>query len=406
MEKQYSKIVIKDYNGDLSQRWYIYFKFEDPDSGKMRAFKFYVSQKYKTRTSRYNEAAKLRDKYKEKLQKGWTPFSQSGGEYTTLINAIQYYLELKKPPVLRLRTYNSYKSHISFLSDYLTNKKMECKYVRDFCKFDAQKFMQETRIKHKHSNRTHNNLLTTMRGLWTFFVKYEYCYKNVFSFIDTLMEEEPAISPFTDAELEIINQTLPNHNENLWLVAQMIFYCFLRPQEIVRLKFQDINIDQGFITTAGINSKSKRTQTIVIPLPLLEYLKTLNFYKYPENWFIISKNLKPGPVEIKITRINEAWVIYREKFGLGTKKLYWLKHTGNGKAADSNMNIRDIQTHNRHSSLEYTQKYILKLRPGAKNIADSFPNFDPNLNEKKEKKLDVENLIQLLSKELTKNQST
>ena len=69
MEKQFSKIVIKDYNGNLSQRWYIYFKFEDPDSGKMRPFKFYISQKYKTRTSRYNEAAKIRDTYKEKITK-------------------------------------------------------------------------------------------------------------------------------------------------------------------------------------------------------------------------------------------------------------------------------------------------------------------------------------------------
>lgn len=407
MEKQFSNVVINDYSGDLSKRWYIYFSFQDPDTGKMKPFKFYISQKYKTRTSRYNEAAKLRDKYREKLKSGWTPYSNSGGEYTTLINAINYYLELRKPPVTRLRTYNTYRSHINFLISYLNKNESRNKYVYEFSKFDAQNFMQQTRIKQKHSNRTHNNLLTTMRALWTFFVKYEYCVKNIFLFVDTLMEEEPAIFPYTDDELSLITKTLPNHNKELWFIAQLIFYCFLRPQEIVRLKFENINIIGGFIITPGINSKGKKSNVIIIPLPFLNYLKTLELEIYPSDWFIFSKKLMPGPIEIKITRIDEAWVIYRDKFNLGNKKIYWLKHTGNGKAIDSEMNIRDIQTHNRHSSLEYTQKYILKLRPGAKNIAESFPEMNPSLNIKKDtSEVDIEKLIQLLSTKLSNNQST
>ena len=408
METQYSKVVINDYKGDLSQRWYVYFSFQDPDSGKMKPFKFFISQKFKTRTSRFNEAARMRDEYKDKLKTGWTPFAKSGGEYTTLKKAIEHYLEVKSPPVLRKRTYDTYKSHLSFLQDYTSKVGLDLRYVNDFSKFDAEKFMQKTRINKKHSNRSHNNVLTTMRTVWTFFVKYEYCNRNVFQFVDTLMEEEPSIIPYTAAELSIISNNLPKYNERLWIIAQLIFYCFMRPQEIVRLKFENFNLIGGFVITPGGSSKNKKSEVIVIPIPLLNFLKTVDFESYQHNWYVFSKKLNPGPVEIAITRIDEAWMKFRDSVGgLGNKKIYWLKHTGNGIAADSGINIRDIQTHNRHSSLEYTQRYIMKLRPGSKKIAEQFQNMNPKLREpiQDAPDLNMENLIALLSKELIKNQS-
>lgn len=410
MENTYSKVVINDYNGDLSQRWYVYFSFQDPDNGKMKPFKYFISQRFKTRTARFNDAARLRDYYREKLKTGWTPFSKSGGEYTTLANAVSFYLENRKPPVMRPRTYNSYKSHLSFFTKYLIKNKVNLKYVNEFSKFDAQKFMYDTRIAHKHSNRTHNNLLTTMRTMWNFFIKMDYCTKNIFLYVDALMEEQPSIIPFTLNELSIISNTLPSYNVELWEIAQLIFYCFLRCQEIVRLKFENFDLDRGLIFTDGVSTKNKESKAVVIPTQFLKNINVEKFNSFPKEWYVYSKKLKPGTDQISIARIDELWMKYRDKHGLGKKHIYWLKHTGNGEAIDSGINIRDIQEHNRHSSLEYTQKYAIRLRPSTK-IAEQFPNLDPKLRTTPiiadgDQELNIENLISLLSKQLKQGQES
>lgn len=402
MEKTYSKVVINDYKGDLSQRWYIYFSFPDPDSGKMKPHKIFISQKFKTRTSRYNETSRVRDLYREKLKSGWTPYSNSGGEYTTLIHAIEFYLENKLPPVMRIRTYNSYKSHLKYLIIYIKKNNLHLKFVNDFSKIDAKNFMYKTRIDNKHANRTHNNILTTMRTMWNFFIKNDFCIKNVFLCVDPLMEAQPPIIPYTYDELSLISNTLKKFDESLWMISQMIYYCFLRPQEIVRLRFSNIDIDRGLIFTSGYATKNKNSEAIVIPTQFINSIDKEFFKSYPMDWYIFSRKLKPGTKEISIARIDESWMKYRNTHGLGNKKIYWLKHTGNGEAIDSGINIRDIQNHNRHSSLEYTQKYAIRLRPSRK-IASQFPNMDPKLRgvKKEDKEVNIEALIALLSKELS-----
>lgn len=403
MEKTYSKVIINDYSGDLSRRWYIYFSFPDPDNGKMKPFKFFISQKFKTRTSRFNEAARMRDEYREKLKTGWTPFSKSGGEYTTLTKAVEFYLENKKPPVLRPRTYSSYKSHLGLFNGFMVKNKIQLEYVNRFSKFDAQKFMHDTRIKNKHSNRTHNNLLTTMRTMWNFFVKMDYCTKNIFLFVEPLMEEQPSIIPYTREELLLISNTLPSYNPELWEIAQLIFYCFLRCQEIVRLKFENFDLDRGLIFTDGASTKNKESNAIVIPTPFLTTINVEKFKSNPKQWFVFSKKLKPGPDQISIARIDELWVEYRSKHGLGPKHIYWLKHTGNCEAIASGINLRDIQAQNRHSSLEYTQRYAIRLRPNTR-IAGQFPNMNPALRMATDRteldNIDIKKLIVLLSKHL------
>jgi len=153
------------------------------------------------------------------------------------------------------------------------------------------------------------------------------------------------------------------------VISQLIFYCFLRPAEIVRLQFRDILWDHDLIVMPGTKTKNKKSQVVILPVHLKMNLKDWD-RNYPDNYYLFSTRLKPGTKEIAPTRIAGAWRRYADKFGID-KRIYDFKHTGNGFAFDQGFNTRDIQLQNRHHSLDETQNYLNRFRRIA---SDKFKN--------------------------------
>ncbi|WP_372756366.1 hypothetical protein [Mariniflexile sp.] len=53
---KFSEPKIYDADGDLSKRWYVYFSFQDPKTGKLKRMKniYGKTNRYKTKESRIN----------------------------------------------------------------------------------------------------------------------------------------------------------------------------------------------------------------------------------------------------------------------------------------------------------------------------------------------------------------
>jgi integrase len=370
---------LHDAGGDLTKRWYVYFSFRSPETGKYQLFQKWIPQKILTNSGRRDKAHSMIRSINQKLRQGYNPFAHVERKYSTVSKAIDYFLSIKETSC-RKRTQHTYSSMVSVFKDWLESKKLQNLPIDDFNYYHAQEFMDYTKSKLKNSNRTYNNRLTAMRTIFKMLVKREWILIDPFAKIDTLPEEAPEIIAFSIDELGIMQKFLPSWNYDLYVCACLIFYCFIRPQEIVRLRVSNIHLKNRSIVIPGHASKNKKQEVVHIPDPLMPVLINLNM-NFPGDYFLFAKNQKRGPKEYAPTRIAEAWRKFAEHHGL-RKNIYSLKHTGVGLAIENGINIRDLQLQLRHSNLEMTQIYLDKFnsRPSGK-LSTNFPDLSQLTNK-------------------------
>lgn len=374
MDTLYKSAKLCDCNNDLNRRWYVYYSFKSPESGKPERFRVYIPSSIKTKSGRRDHAHTLIKQLNQKLAEGWNPYAFRDRKSENILLAVDAMIRLKLSAT-RKRTSYTYRNHVKKFKDWLLAKKYGSMHVSDFNKQLAQDYLDHLKIASAYKNRTFNNHLMSLKAVFRMLVEREYCLANPFLSMKPMPVDEPEIIAFTDEDLQLVATTLPKQNARLWLVAQLIYYCFLRPQEIVRLRFSDINYAQQQINIAGTRSKNGRTQCIDIPDPL--YHELLALRDGQPDMLIFSTGLLPGNTEIAQPRIDEAWAVYRDMVGLSPEKtIYAFKHTGVGKLMDAGVDARSIQLQVRHSSLEETQKYLdrFRRRPN-QTLRSNFPKL-------------------------------
>jgi integrase len=362
-----------DAGGDLAQRWFIFYYFRSPETGKFCRFRISISTTIITSTARRDKAHAMIKSINKKLLQGYNPYVHLDKKYKLLSAGLTYVLTLKET-TCRIRSYHTYCSFVKQFNEWLVLKKMSSISVDDFNYYHAQEFMDYTKSKLKNSNRTYNHRATGMKSMFKMLLKREWVLVNPFENIERLPEEDSEIEAFTVDELMIMQQHLPAWNYDLYVCACLVFYCFIRPAEIVRLKVSNIYLVNRVIVIPGYVSKNKKQEVVHIPDALMPVLLKMNL-NFPGDYFIFAKNQQRGPKEYAPTRIAEAWRKFADNHGIG-KNIYSLKHTGVGLAIENGINIRDLQLQLRHSNLEMTQIYLDKFnsRPSGK-LSTNFPDL-------------------------------
>ena len=205
-------------------------------------------------------------------------------------------------------------------------------------------------------------------------VKREWIMTNPFDKIERLQVEEPEIVSFSIDDLANMQRNLPGYDYDLYVCACLIFYCFLRPQEIMRLKVRNFQLNSRSIIISGTISKNKKHEVVQIPNALMPVLKKLDL-NYPGDYFVFTRHLKRSEKEAAPTRMAGYWRKFADEFGI-KKNIYSLKHTGAGMAIENGINLRDLQLQLRHASLEMTQVYLDKFkRQPSEKLANNFPDL-------------------------------
>jgi len=246
--------------------------------------------------------------------------------------------------------------------EWLKKNRLDRKPIESITMAVADRYADYLIIDDSISNRTFNNRVSALRTIFNLLVKKGYLTVNPFNAIDYLPQREPGITAFTPEELQLIAERLPRDHYQLWVVSQFVFYCFIRPAELVRLQFKNIRWDEQIVEVPGNKSKNGRSAMVFIPDRMRENLAAWD-RNWPPDYYLFSNNfaLTPGRNEIAPTRIAGAWQPLAKKYGI-QKHIYDLKHTGNGHADACGISLRDIQLQNRHHSLEQTQEYFDKFR--------------------------------------------
>jgi len=368
-KKNFSTPKIYDANGDLSKRWYVYFSYRNPKTGKLkRITPFYGdANKYKTKEDRMQVLTQYRKTLLKFLQQGYSPFKDNSQLHSSLnsktekpvitlnpvkskikavedviettpiieekveepemdiLKAFDFALNYKKQ-IVSVTTYRSYKNRMDVFLKWLNNTHPTIKTIDQLTKKITFEFLNS--VLENTSARNRNNYRTELSSVIQVLEDNELIKANFVKKIPTLKTTPNRNKTYTQETQEAIFKHLEENDKVLLLFIKFISYNLLRPIEVCRLKIKDINIANKTIQFKAKNSPLK---TKIIPELLWNDLPDLTQFN-PDD-LLFAGDIIGGTWD---ARLNNRRDFYskrfkknvKEKFDLGIDYgLYSFRHT-------------------------------------------------------------------------------
>jgi len=410
--------------------WYIYYSIWDFIEGKWKPVKFYTKQlnnaaalqlPLKKRTaigeailSACNED--LSNGIDPKTAKAIAPFSKvtlkdvledaaDESKVPRLDDAIEIFLATKTDTLggktgaeNKENTAVTYKYFFKAFKDYCIRSKIDNFKVNKYTKQHVFDFMQEYLNAGIWGASTYNSNLGFIKSFFNFFAK-RYDFTHYIGNIEDVevTEETDKFEPFNELDVKRVfdflsaeqvieyphyTRTLPP-NDLIRIIAKTIFYSFLRPSEIRRIKVKHIKrYKQGYFDLSADITKNKKVasrfkELYIDPILVEEYSKLgwdeLITKKECQEYYVFTKDLIPSLDKSSNYQFGKKFSRELDKldkrasegdtiFADAKYSLYSLKHSGNIQAYKAGWSIAQLQLQNRHSSEEQTENYLRELK--------------------------------------------
>lgn len=373
----YKPAVLRDRKGDLTKEWYVEFYAMSDRTGELVRKRISISMHFRDKKSRTAEGNRIAAMANDLLKKGYH-FTSKKTDLTPdalqknqdLIKSLQFVLDATKGSIAE-KTIVTYQSALNKFEEYAPKHGID---IKDFGSKEAILFRDHLLNVKNNSARTANNTLQHLTALFTRLQERTGIEKNPFK-IKSL--REPATLKniaFTDEDRAKVEEYLIKHEPGVYLVTRLIYFAFIRPGEILKLKFGHIHMRDGYITVHGLISKNGKTETAQIIPALARELESRLIFQKPDH-YLFSAGLVPGKFplskQVPFRRHEKAL----EKLGLLQKgyTLYSWKHTGAVNAYRAGVGIKELQSLLRHSSIQMTDIYLkslgLRTDPNLKNYS-------------------------------------
>ncbi|PTQ79287.1 site-specific integrase [Nitrosomonas ureae] len=183
-------------------------------------------------------------------------------------------------------------------------------------------------------------------------IDWEMLDKNPVARIPLYFEDNRVENYLSDTELERLLTVLhANRNSPVSLIALFALSTGCRMQEIMSLKWLDVDLVKGVLTIRATNSKSKRLRTVPLNQTALEVLNQLNTQGKFEYLFI---NRLTG---MPYRNIHKVWNRLREKAGLKHLRFHDLRHTHASIMVNNGISLYSVQQILGHSDPKVTMRY-------------------------------------------------
>lgn len=375
MERKYLPAELKKWGN----RWMIVFYQINPSTNERQRFaRSFDLNRISDFFEKEKRAAELLKELNEDLLPKGYPFFEpekkvKGLSSTPIKQALEIAALVKMQG--RAATVSAYRYSSNVFIEFLCHNELDKVGVGEFSPQMALRFLDWIVLDKKLSNVSHNNLGSKLRTMFEVLKEREYINENPFSGFKKRVEEQKERRPLSDDEKEILGAYIKEKDPRLYLAVLLMYYCFIRKSELLRLKFRYFDFRNGVIRMPGAKTKNRKTETVTIPKELIKILKEdYYFNKYPGHWLVFGKgmnpNVSPCSRNTPTTRHRKLVNDLGKKGRLSDCKgihFYSWKDTGAMNLVEQNVDILKIQQQLRHSSLHTTQKY-LKMMAGKIDI--------------------------------------
>lgn len=271
----------------------------------------------------------------------------------------------KKKHRLRHRTVKGYESQVNIFQKYLQEHNLS-----EMTPEIIKSFLEYLSI-NDYDNSTVNSYRYLFGSLLGEEMK-EQTYKNT----EKLKVNPDGAMYFTRPQIIELRDAIEKTYPQLWLGCMMVFYCFARPRsEMLRLKVGDINFYDHTMVFHGDIAKNIKTQTIVVPRPMLDLFFEYGINNYPSSYYIIGKGGQPNKEAQPVNRLGNIHrkVLIQLKYDTEKYIMYSWKNTGIIEAVRAGIDLVSLARQVRHHSLDQLNQYLVKV--GAIHCPDLYTHF-------------------------------
>ena len=275
---------------DPGSKWYVYFYYQDPATGKMSSnpFKVYLDiNRYKTVKERKAYGKLLVKVVLHHLNDGYNPYVKGSAELQeSKIPSINEAFEqalFDRKGYLKVNTYRSYADYLKIFLKWLDKKGVAEKPISALNKqmvVDYLNYMGRPKPEGKGLKPTsvHNHKLN-LSAIFKQVVKNGWADKNYIAEIETQKNKPTKNEPFSPAELEKLRGYLRGMDSPyMYQYFLFLFYSLLRNREILRLQVKDVDLERRVLT---IETKGEKKSTVYIIDPLKELLDSWQLHTLP-----------------------------------------------------------------------------------------------------------------------------
>lgn len=339
-------------------KWYVYYKVYDPKKDCMKTQRDYAGLNIKGQTDK--ERKSVADSriiaLTTFLKNVGSPLENRKEPNKTIAEIMEDFIKLKEKS-LRKKSLTHYTQGKRVFTEYgYTYLKPE-----NFTPLLAQGFSDWLLTKKNYAGKSHNNHISYVSSMFNMMVDREMIDKNPFKKVKFQPVDVGRNMAFSDKQRKEIRDYLERNNHPLFMLVQFIYYCFIRPNELMQIQVKHIDFDTNSINIPSHISKNRKQASVEMPKAFAQLVR--NRYKNidPE-WYVAGKGLIPNHTPVHRNRITAAHKKVLEDLNISDQHtLYSHKHTGAVQAIKAGVNPYDLMRQLRHSSLEQTMIYLKTL---------------------------------------------
>jgi integrase len=277
----------KDF--DLKKRWYVYYSYIDPVTGKMKRqvpISYDLNRKFKTVKERLIYFKLIRKCLIQLLEDGYSPYKNSASktEIYTAESCLDFALSLKKKTIGK-NTCIDYESKINVFKSYLKTKYLLDQPIKSIDKKVVNDFLNNLILNENSGPTNRNNYRSVLSSLFTILAKNDYVSKNFIKDEISILDSKPERNKTYDLEKanEILSY-LESKESTLALLVKFVSYNFLRQIEVCRLQVKDLELNSN-PKILKVRAKNKVVKTKIIPDIMVKELHKLDLSN-PEAYLI------------------------------------------------------------------------------------------------------------------------
>lgn len=362
------------------RRWYVEFYQTNPVTmSKERIREYCQMNRIKDLSERQNFAIRYINQLNSKLLPYGYPFVELAQlpANISVLDAVSLALKIKSRSD-RVKTSRTYATVVKYFLSYVRNIGREHTHIKEFSFRDAMMFMDYIITDKKIGARTYNNYRMFLCALWSELIERGYITDNPWLRVKKQKATEKNRLMLSSRDAQIILDEAYSNHKMLFLSILLLYYCFVRPEEMRRMRVHMIDLANGSIYLAGDITKNKKSEMITIPKAIIPYLYDIGLDKWHRNDYIFGSNLQPHPskqcganaLNLHHKKILDRLYQQKKLHSISGISIYSWKDTGAMALIKAGIDAYEVMRQMRHSDLSTTQKYLKSLSNINKNIRD------------------------------------
>lgn len=296
-------------------RWYIDYTRYDPQSGaELRHRQDFDLNDIEDLRVRQEVGERLA-RYIEVFAPAPRQMPVARSEQKTVRQAVEYAVGLKMalPRKNSRKTYAAISKKLLAWCEQLHYSDLP---VCDFARRHCRAFWDVLVSSGEYRGRSLNNYLVCLRTLWNELQEREIVQDNPWTKIKPERVGEKVRRPFTDQERRTVAAEIEQTDYWMFRGVLLQFFCYIRPVELLRLRFKNFDLGRGVVTVESSEAKSWKKRVVTIPKSVIHYFTDGVFDRQPANYYLFGRK-QIGPrswsLEPATTQISEGRMYIRHR---------------------------------------------------------------------------------------------